>query len=101
MRMLTGSRAVAFLGTSYLLLEATGPTAVISTFRAPVQITLGALLLYSSLSGGWRGVLAGFLFGLVALWNPPFGAFAVVAYICAHAFHIWQSSAPARRAAAW
>lgn len=94
MRILTGSRTVAFLGTSYLLLEATGPTAVISTFRAPLQITLGALLLYASLRGGTRGMLAGFLFGLVELWNPPFGAFAVTGFIAAHACHIWQIRAP-------
>ena len=100
MRILTGSRAVAFLGTSYLLLEATGPTAVISSFRAPVQITLGSLLLYASLGGGRGGMLAGFLFGMVALWNPPFGAFAVAAYVCAHACRVWQNRAPARRSAA-
>jgi len=100
MRMLTGSRAVALLGTSYLLLEATGPIAVISSFRAPVQITLGALLLYASLRGDTRGALAGFLFGMVALWNPPFGAFAVAGFTCAHACRIWQSSVRSRHAAA-
>jgi hypothetical protein len=100
MRRLTGSRSVALLGTSYLLLEATGPTAVISTFRAPVQIALGALLLYASLRGDARGTLAGFLFGLVALWNPPFGAFAVAGFTCAHACSVWQSGVLPRHAAA-
>ena len=99
MRRLTGSRAVALLGTSYLLLEATGPTAIISSFRAPLQISLGALLLYASLHGDTRGVLAGFLFGVVALWNPPFGAFAVAGFTCAHACRVWQASAQARHAA--
>lgn len=99
MRKLTGSRAVALLGTAYLLLEATDAMAVTSTYRAPVQITLGALLLYESLRGGTRGIVAGALFGLVALWAPPFGAFAAVGYTCAHAWRIGQTRVPRRLAA--
>lgn len=100
MRRLTGSRSVALLGTGYLLVMATGSVAVISTFRAPVQITLGALLLYTSLRGDARSILAGFLFGLVGLWAPPFGAFAVAGYVGAHAYCIWQAPARQRFAAA-
>ncbi|HEY5292884.1 MAG TPA: hypothetical protein VIJ43_11285, partial [Burkholderiales bacterium] len=45
-RKLTGSRAVALFSTACMLLYATDTLAVTSTFRAPVQITLGALLLF-------------------------------------------------------
>lgn len=100
LRRLSGSRAVALLGSAYLLLEATNANAVTSTFRAPVQITLGAMLLYASLRENGRSAPAGFLFGLVVLWNPPFGAFAALGYACAHACRVWQAPAQRRFAAA-
>ena len=41
--------AVALLGASCLLLQASDTLAVTSTFRAPIPIVLASLLLYSSL----------------------------------------------------
>jgi hypothetical protein len=87
-RRLTGSRLIALLGASYLLFEATDTLAVTSTFRAPIQIALGSLLLYGSLRDRDARIRSGFLFGLCVLWNPTFGAFAAAGYALAHAYRV-------------
>jgi hypothetical protein len=97
MRRLSGSRAVALLGSAILLLQATHATAVTSAFRAPLQITLGALLLYRSLSGRGSRAAAGFLFGVIALWSPPFGAFALAGFVLAHGYAAYCAGAAQRR----
>lgn len=90
-RRLTASRTLALLGALYPLqgidtvaLIGSRMFAVSSSFRAPVQITLGALLLYLSLQDRRGRLWPGFLFGLTVLWNPPFGAFAAAGFLFAH-----------------
>ena len=85
-RRLTGSRAVALLGASCLLLQASDTLAVTSTFRAPIPIVLGSLLLYSSLRDGDRRTWTGFLLGLTVLWNPAFGAFSAFGFLLVHGY---------------
>ena len=85
-RKLTGSRMIALLGASFLLYGATETLVVTSTFRAPIQIAISSLLLYSSLRGRRHGVWAGVLFGLGVLWNPTFGIFAAVSFVLVHAY---------------
>lgn len=91
-RRLTGSRAVALLGASYLLLHAVDTLAVTSTFRAPIQIVLGSLLLYTSLRDRNSRIWSGFLFGLTVLWNPPFGAFYATAFLLAHGYRVFYAA---------
>ncbi len=90
-RRLTGSHAVALLGAAFLLLEGTDTVAVTSTFRAPIQIILGSLLLYSSLHRVKHRIRNGFLFGITVLWNPTFGAFAAAGFAFAHAYRLFSA----------
>jgi hypothetical protein len=96
MRKLTGSRPVALLGSAYLLLETASPDVVTGTFRAPLQITISALLLYASLSDGKSRWWADFLFGVAVLWNPSFGAFAATAFVLAHSYRMLFRPVPER-----
>lgn len=66
LRRLTGSRAVALLGASYLLLEATATHADRLTSPAPAPVALAMLLLYLSLRYRGEGAWPALLFGLVA-----------------------------------
>lgn len=102
-RRLTGSRTLALLGALYplqgidnLALTGTRMFAVSSSFRAPVQITLGALLLYLSLRDRRGRLWPGFLFGLTVLWNPPFGAFAATGFLFAHGYVILHAAGEER-----
>jgi hypothetical protein len=95
---LTGSRLLALLGALYPLqaldertLLITRSLAVNSSFRAPLQIALGGLLLYLSLRDRRGRVWPGFLFGLVVMWNPPFGLFMATGYTLAFAYLIWYA----------
>lgn len=97
-RRLTGSRALSLLATSCLLIEATDMLAVTSTFRSPVQIVLGALLLHTSLRSRRAAVWSGFLFGLNVLWNPVFGAFAAAGFCFAHGCLAWYEKGAERAA---
>ena len=83
---LTGSRVVALLAASLLLYGATDLLVVTSTFRAPVQIAMSSLLLYTSLRNRKHRAWAGALFGLAVLWNPTFGVFAAVSFVLVHAY---------------
>jgi hypothetical protein len=93
LRRLSGSRAVALLGASYLLLEATTTSADRLAFPAPAHVALAMLLLY--LSVRWRGERAwpAFLFGLSLAWDPLFGACAAIAFLSVHGGPILQSRA--------
>ena len=96
-RRLTGSRAVALLAASYLLLHAADTLAVTSTFRAPIQIILGSLLLYTSLRNRDSRIWSGFLFGITVLWNPTFGAFSAAAFLAVHGYRVLNAAGGERR----
>ena len=66
LRRLTGSRAVALLGASYLLLEATATHADRLTSPAPAYVSLAMLLLYLSLRYRGERAWPALRFGLVA-----------------------------------
>lgn len=66
LRRLTGSRAVALLGASYLLLEATATHAERLSSPAPAPVALAMLLLYLSLRFRGERMWPALLFGLVA-----------------------------------
>lgn len=90
-RGLTASPVLALLGALYPLqgisphaLAIGRDFAVSSSFRAPVQITLCALLLYLSLRRKRGRFVPAFLFGLMVLWDPLFGAFAAAGFVFAH-----------------
>ncbi|HEV8096354.1 MAG TPA: hypothetical protein VGP71_11535, partial [Burkholderiales bacterium] len=65
LRRLTGSRAVALLGASYLLLEATAAHADRLTPPAPAHVALAMLLLYLSLRFRGERTWPALLFGLL------------------------------------
>lgn len=96
LRRLTGSRAVALLGASYLLLEATATHADRLAVPAPAHVALALLTLYLSLR--LRGALMwpAFLFGLIVAWDPLFGAFAAIGFLLAHGGQILQSQSEVR-----
>jgi hypothetical protein len=104
-RRLTASPLLALLGALYPLqgisahaLEISRDFAVSSSFRAPVQIALCALLLHLSLRhkrGRW---VPGFLFGLMVLWDPLFGAFAAAGFLFAHGYLFVHATGAARSA---
>jgi len=90
-RGLTASPVLALIGALYPLqgisphaLAIGRDFAVSSSFRAPVQITLCALLLYLSLRRNRGRFVPSFLFGLMVLWDPLFGAFAAAGFVFAH-----------------
>ncbi|HEV8096353.1 MAG TPA: hypothetical protein VGP71_11530 [Burkholderiales bacterium] len=92
-RRLTGSPLLALVGALYPLqginpyvLAVSRDFAVSSSFRAPVQITLCALLLYLSLRRKRARFVPAFLFGLMVLWDPLFGAFAAAGFVFAHGY---------------
>lgn len=92
-RRLTASPLLALLGALYPLLGVSPYTlaigrdfAVSSSFRAPVQIALCALLLHLSLRRRRGRFVPGFLFGLMVLWDPLFGAFAAAGFLFAHGY---------------
>ena len=91
MRKLTGSRAVALLGASYLLLEATTTPGVRLGFPAPAHVAFAMLLLYLSLHSGGGRKWPAFLFGLVLPWDPLFGAFAAISFLLTHGGRIDRS----------
>ena len=102
-RMLTASRVVALVGALYPLqgvseyaLMGVRAYAVSSSFRAPVQIAVCALLLYLSLRDRPRRIVPAFLFGLAVLWNPPFGAFAAAGFLLAHGWLMLGAGSVAR-----
>ena len=88
-RRLTGSRPVALLATSYLVLQASDTLSVTSTFRAPIQIVLGSVFLYASLRDADHRFRNGLLFGITVLWNPIFGAFSVAGFLAAHGYRVF------------
>jgi len=104
-RRLTASPLLALLGALYPLqgigshaLGISRDFAVSSSFRAPVQIALCALLLHLSLGhkrGRW---VPGFLFGLMVLWDPLFGAFAAAGFLFAHGYLLVRATGAARTA---
>ena len=104
-RRLTASPLLALLGALYPLqgigshaLAISRDFAVSSSFRAPVQIALCALLLHLSLRrkrGRW---VPGFLFGLMVLWDPLFGAFAAAGFVFAHGYLFLHATGAARTA---
>ena len=102
-RRLTASRVIALVGALYPLqgitesaMEGARFYAVHSSYRAPVLITLCALLLYLSLRDRPRRMVPGFLFGLTVLWDPPFGAFAAAGFLLAHGCLALRASRGAR-----
>jgi hypothetical protein len=99
LRRLTGSRAVALLGTSYLLLEATATHADRLAFPAPAHVALALLTLYLSLRLRGQRTWPAFLFGLIVAWDPLFGAFAAVGFLLAHGGQMLQfrNEVPATR----
>jgi len=102
-RRITASPLLALLGALYPLqgigshaLGITRDFAVSSSFRAPVQIVLCALLLHLSLRhkrGRW---VPGFLFGVMVLWDPLFGAFAAAGFLFAHGYLLVHATGAAR-----
>ena len=104
-RRLTASPVLALLGALYPLqgigshaLAISRDFAVSSSFRAPVQIALCALLLHLSLRhkrGRW---VPAFLFGLMVLWDPLFGAFAAAGFLFAHGYLLAHATGAARTA---
>lgn len=107
-RRLTGSRVVALVGALYPMQGVSEYTlmgarhfAVSSSFRAPIQIALCALLLYLSLRDRPRRIVPAFLFGLMVLWDPPFGAFATAGFLLAHGYLALRASRGARVAHLW
>ena len=91
LRRLTGSRAVALLGASYLLLEATATHADQGALPAPAHAALALLALYRSLRLRGGRTWPAFLFGLTVTWDPLFGAFAAFGFLLAHGGQILQS----------
>jgi hypothetical protein len=102
-RRLTASPLLALLGALYPLqgisshaLAISRDFAVSSSFRAPVQIALCALLLHLSLRhkrGRW---VPAFLFGVMVLWDPLFGAFAAAGFLFAHGYLLVHATGAAR-----
>jgi hypothetical protein len=66
-----------------------------------VQIALSALLLYLSMRDRPRRSWLAFLFGLVVLWDPPFGAFAAAGFLLAHGYLALRASRVKRAAQLW
>jgi hypothetical protein len=102
-RRLTGSPLLALLGALYPLqgispqvLGLSRDFAVSSSFRAPVQIALCALLLYLSLHRARGRFIPAFLFGVMVLWDPLFGAFAAAGFVLAHGYLFVHGTAAAR-----
>lgn len=102
-RGLTASPVLALLGALYPLqgisphvLEIGRDFAVSSSFRAPVQITLCGLLLYLSLFHRRGRLVAAFLFGLMVLWDPLFGAFAAAGFVFSHGTLLAHGTGAAR-----
>jgi hypothetical protein len=83
-RRLTGSRAVALLGASYLLLEATATHADRLTFPAPAHAALAMLLLHLSQRARGERTWPAFFFGLTLAWDVLFGLFAAIGFALAH-----------------
>ena len=95
-RGLTGSRAVALLGASYLLLEATATHADRLMSPAPAHAALAMLLLYLSLRARGQRTWPAFFFGLILAWDAWFGAFAAVAFLLAHSDRTHRSASHVR-----
>jgi hypothetical protein len=98
-RGLTSSPLLALVGALYPLQGIDEMTAlnartfaVSSTFRAPVQIAIGALLLYLCLRDRRGRIWPAFLFGVTALWNPAFGAFAAVGFLAAQGYRMLHAT---------
>jgi hypothetical protein len=102
-RRLTASPLLALLGALYPLqgvspyaLAISRDFAVSSSFRAPVQIALCALLLHLSLRRRRGRFVPGFLFGVMVLWDPLFGAFAAAGFLFAHGYLLAHATGPER-----
>jgi hypothetical protein len=102
-RGLTASPLLALVGALYPLQGIDEMTAlnartfaVSSTFRAPVQIAIGALLLYLCLRDRRGRIWPAFLFGVTALWNPAFGAFAAAGFLAAQGYRMLHSTGEER-----
>jgi hypothetical protein len=98
-RGLTASPLLALVGALYPLQGIDEMTAlnartfaVSSTFRAPVQIAIGALLLYLCLRDRRGRIWPAFLFGVAVLWNPAFGAFAAVGFLAAQGYRMLHAT---------
>lgn len=97
-RRLTGSPAVALLGASYLLLQATATSAAANTCAAPAQIALSSLLLYMGLRDRTGRLWPGFLFGLTVSWDPAFGVFAAASFFLALCYQMAHTTGILRKA---
>lgn len=104
-RRLTASPLLALVGALYPLqgispyvLAVSREYAVSSSFRAAVQITLCALLLYLSLRRKPGRFVPALLFGLMVLWDPLFGAFAAAGFVFAHGYLFVHGTGSARAA---
>jgi hypothetical protein len=91
LRRLSGSRAVALLGASYLLLEATTTHAGRLSFPAPAHVALAMLFLYLSVRSRGERTWPAFLFGSSVAWDPLFGACAAIGFLSAHGAQMLQS----------
>jgi hypothetical protein len=98
-RALTSSPFLALVGALYPLQGIDEMTAlnartfaVSSTFRAPVQIAIGSLLLYLCLRDRRGRIWPAFLFGVTVLWNPAFGAFAAVGFLAAQGYRMLHAT---------